>query len=470
MDLESALRIGPGKALDLRREVGAASTLQRTVVAFANGAGGTVLIGIDPASREVRGVADPLALSERVSALITDGVRPIPAFDAEILPWREVQLLAVRVHPGPQRPYQLRRAGLEEGVFVRVGAEERQADPALIEELRRTASGQVFDEQPAPHAGGEAIDRDAVRECLRRARVEPPADGVEALLLEWRVLLPASGAGGRAIPSLGGLILFGRDRDRHFPDAWIQAGRFRGADRATIMDSAEIRMPLPLAVEEALAFARRNTAQPVRIGDVRHVEEPVVPPVALREALVNAVVHADYSQRGAPIRLAVHDDRVEITSPGLLPPGLTLADLERGVSRVRNRVLGRVFHALGLIEQWGSGMGRMRRAMRDAGLPAPAFTEIGLSFRVELPTERVAEPVADGRDEIILDLLAERGPLSTSEVAAVVGISDRATRTRLRHLVERGAATEIGSGPNDPQRKYAVLQRRERRPRGPLTP
>ena len=196
MDLEDALRVGPGKALDLRKEVGPAMTLQRTVVAFANGAGGTVLIGVEPGSREVRGVADPLALSERVSALISDGVRPVPAFDAEILPWREVQVLAVRVHPGPQRPYQLRRAGLEEGVFVRVGAEERQADPALIEELRRAARGQAFDEQPATEATDAEIDRDAVRDCLRRARVELPADGLDALLLEWRVLLAAGSAVG----------------------------------------------------------------------------------------------------------------------------------------------------------------------------------------------------------------------------------------------------------------------------------
>ena len=89
--------------------------------------------------------------------------------------------------------------------------------------------------------------------------------------------------------------------------------------------------------------------------------------MALREAIVDSAVHADYAQRGAPIRVAVFDDRVEIENPGLLPPGLTVEDLRRGVSKLRNRVMGRVFQELGLIEQWGSGI---QRSERRAGTPA----------------------------------------------------------------------------------------------------
>ena len=113
--------------------------------------------------------------------------------------------------------------------------------------------------------------------------------------------------------------------------------------------------------------------------------------MALREAIVNAVVHADYSQRGAPIRLAVFDDRVEIENPGLLPPGMTVDDLRRGVSKLRNRVIGRVFHELGLIEQWGSGIQRMSSACRDAGLPEPMLEELGSRFRLTLGTGLVRE-------------------------------------------------------------------------------
>ena len=109
-----------------------------------------------------------------------------------------------------------------------------------------------------------------------------------------------------------------------------------------------------------------------------------MPPVAVREALINAVVHADYAQKGAPICLAIFDDRVEIEDPGLLPFGLTLENLPRGISKLRNRVIGRVFNALGLVEQWGSAIQRMAAACRDAGLSPPLLEEIGTRFRVRV--------------------------------------------------------------------------------------
>jgi predicted HTH transcriptional regulator len=96
--------------------------------------------------------------------------------------------------------------------------------------------------------------------------------------------------------------------------------------------------------------------------------------------VINAVAHADYAQRGAPIRIAIFDDRLEIENPGLHPFGLTVPDLEHDISKLRNRVIGRVFHALGLIEQWGSGIQRMTAACREAGLPDPRLEEIATRF------------------------------------------------------------------------------------------
>ena len=115
----------------------------------------------------------------------------------------------------------------------------------------------------------------------------------------------------------------------------------------------------------------KHSLRGAEIGRVRRRDRWNLPPEAVREAIVNAVVHADYSQRGGPIRVAIYDDRLEVENPGLLPFGLTLEDLPRGVSKVRNRVLGRVFRELGLVEQWGSGAQRMIAACREAGLPAP---------------------------------------------------------------------------------------------------
>ena len=119
------------------------------------------------------------------------------------------------------------------------------------------------------------------------------------------------------------------------------------------------------AIEDAAAFVGKHALHGASIGPVRREERWNLPPAAVREAIVNAVAHADYSQRGAPIRVAIFDDRLEVENPGLLPFGLTLDDLPLGISKLRNRTIGRVFHELGLVEQWGSGIQRMMAACRD---------------------------------------------------------------------------------------------------------
>jgi predicted HTH transcriptional regulator len=137
-------------------------------------------------------------------------------------------------------------------------------------------------------------------------------------------------------------------------------------DRTRILDHVQIRTRLPGAVEEVIHFVEKHSFHGARIGPVRREESWSLPPAAVREAVINAVAHADYAQHGAPIRVAMFDDRLEVENPGLLPLGLTVPDLLAGISKLLNRVIGRVFHELGLIKQWGSGIQRMAAACRAA--------------------------------------------------------------------------------------------------------
>jgi predicted HTH transcriptional regulator len=191
------------------------------------------------------------------------------------------------------------------------------------------------------------------------------------------------------------------------------------------------------------------------VQGARRRDVPQYPPIALREAVVNAVVHADYSQAGSPIRVAIFDDRIEIENPGLLPFGLTLEDIRSGISKLRNRVIGRVFHELGLIEQWGSGIERMVRACHGLGLDEPLLEEIGTHFRLTIHAKpRTPRKPAGGTSGRILKLLADDSARSTSAIAETLGLTKRTIRTHLQRLVERGLVVEVGEGPNDPRRVY----------------
>jgi len=446
MNLIDLLKQDEGKKLEFKRDLSAPRGLLKTLVAFANTAGGTLLIGVEDRTRHVRGVKGPLDLEERLANLITDGIAPRLLPELEIVPWRQTSVLAVQVHPSPTRPHYIAREGIDGGVYVRVGSTNRRADRELVEELRRYGRGETYDEQPMPELDSEVIDFRAASESFAPIRKFRQTD-LETLRLITTYQ-------GRKVPTVGGVLLFGEKRELFFPDAWIQAGRFVGTDKSRIADRLELHSIPVRTIEEAIAFVQKHSLHGAEIGTVRRTDRWNLPPVAIREAVINAVAHTDYSQRGAPIRISIFDDRLELENPGLLPFGLTVDDLERGISKLRNRVIGRTFHSLGVVEQWGSGSQRMRAACQDAGLAPPLLEEIGTRFRVTLFTERVGTPSLDPTDQTILDVLESAEGLLTSEIAREIDLTPRATRTRLARLVDRGLVREIGSSPQDPKRRY----------------
>lgn len=435
-----------GKTLEIKRDLSTPEGALKTLVAFGSTAGGALLVGVEDRSRRVRGLPNPLHQEERLANLVSDLIAPRLVPEIEILPWRGTHVLAVQVHPSATRPHYLRREGLEAGVYVRVGSTNRRADRELVAELGRYRRGETFDEQPMPELDSEALDFRAASESFAPVRKLAGRD-LETLRL-------VTVHQGRKVPTVGGMLLFGKDRERHFPDAWIQAGRFRGTNKSRIMDGVEIRSLPVRAIEEAIAFVQKHALHGAEIGSVRRKERWSLPPVAVREVVINAVAHADYAQRGAPIRLAIFDDRLEIENPGLLPFGLTVEDLHQGIWKLRNRVIGRVFHELGLIEQWGSGVQRMTAACRDAGLAPPVLEEIATRFRVTISTGQVGPTVLDETDQAIVNALASSQGLLTSEIARAIRLTPRATRTRLARLVGLGLVREVGTGPQDPKRRY----------------
>jgi len=446
MDLLETLRRPEGKTLEFKRDLSSPDGLLRTVVAFANTAGGTVLVGVEDGTRHVRGIADPLALEERIASLITDSIAPRLLPDLEVLTYRKTHVVAVQVHPSDLRPHHFVKAGAGQGTYVRVGSTNRRADPALIAEMKRFARGEAFDERAMPELDSEAVSFRAASESFSAIRRLAKRDmATLRLVTEYQ---------GRRVPTAGGVILYGVDRLRHFPDAWIQVGRFAGTNRSTIADHAEFKGLLIEGIEQAIDFVEKHSTRGIRIERLRRRERWSLPPVAVREAVINAVAHTDYAQSGAPIRVALFDDRLEVENPGLLPFGLTVADLPLGVSKLRNRVIGRVFHELGLVEQWGSGIQRMVAACRDAGLETPVFEELGIRFRVTLRTEQKQAPKLDALDRDILSLVRAPDGLATREIAERIGLTPRATRTRLASLVARGLVREVGTGPQDPKRRY----------------
>ena len=373
MSIDELLSQPEGKTLEFKRDLSSPKPLLKTLVAFANTAGGRLIVGVEDDHRVV-GVPNPLDDEERLCNLIADGISPRLVPNVEMTTVEGKTLLVVDVFVSGLRPHWLKAEGPEQGVYVRLGSSSRQADPALIEELRRTAQGVAFDELPMPELGLDDLDLAAAKKLFQGISVLD-----EHALRTLKLLTLYQG---RLVPSKGAVLLFGKERTQHFSDAWVQCGRFMGTDRAAIFDHIDIHDPLPQAVDGILLFLKKHAMRGADFSDTRRLDVWSIPLTLLREAVINALVHADYSQRGAPIRIAFFDDRIEIENPGMLLPGMTLEDMRQGVSRIRNHVIARVFRELNLIEQWGSGVRRIFSEAMELGLPEPQFLEVGMRVRV----------------------------------------------------------------------------------------
>lgn len=380
--IKQVLTAVEGKTLEFKRNLSSPRNILKTLVAFANSAGGQLLIGVDD-DRQIIGVERPLDEEERLCNLIADSISPHLVPNVEIMTHEGKSLLLVETFPSSSRPHYLKNEGHEKGVYVRLGSSNRQASPELVAELRRSTTGVAFDEQPMPALSIADLDIEAAQRLFG-----PEHPLTEEALLTLRLLVREQG---RLVPTKGAILLFGKHREQHFPDAWVQCGRFIGTDKARIFDHTEIHAHLPNCVEEIMGFLKKHAIRGADFSEVQRKDVWSIPLLILREAVINALVHADYSHQGAPIRVAFFDDRIEVENPGILVPGMTVEAMKRGVSNLRNRVIARVFRELKLIEQWGSGVSRIFREAEEQGLPEPAIEEIGLHLRL---TVFLASPLA----------------------------------------------------------------------------
>jgi predicted HTH transcriptional regulator len=283
-----------GKTLEFKRDLSSPRNILKTLVAFANTSGGRLFIGIEDGSGEVLGVESPLDEEERLCNLIADNIEPRLVPNVELISFEDRTLLGVEVYPSGSRPHWLKKEGAEEGVYVRLGSSNRKADRELIAELKRTAEGKSFDEQVLPDSTVDDLDFNAAATCFERHRKLVEKD-LESLRLVARYQ-------GHLVPTVGGMLLFGKDRELVFPDAWIQCGRFIGKDKAAIFDHIEIYEHLPVAVERVIEFLKKHAMRGADFSELRRRDVWSIPLTILREAVVNTVVHADYSQRGGPYK------------------------------------------------------------------------------------------------------------------------------------------------------------------------
>jgi ATP-dependent DNA helicase RecG len=380
--------------------------------------------------------------------------------DLDVLPTIEIvayqgnEFMVVTCPRGARRPYFVRG---EVRPYIRVGSTNRQA---TAEEIRRLylEGGEVrYETLPNTKATLSDLSPDLIVRYIRRreALTDTP------LLLSHEELLRNLGcaveADGKLIPTHAGVLLFADKPQRWLPQSEVTCVRFKGTDVLTYLDRQDLRGPLPEMVLEAERFVYRNTRTGHRVVGFEGIDYPEYPREAVREALVNAAIHRDYSLLGQGIRVFVFDDRIEVHSPGTLLSEITLEEIRQLKSRsvLRNRTIVEVFCDLGgFIEKLGTGIRRMTAAMEQHGLPWPQFEELSGEFVVTLigPGEKFMQEAPPAwmqglneRQIKAMEYIARQGRVTNKEYRELFAVSDTTALDDLTDLVARGLLVTIGS-------------------------
>lgn len=243
----------------------------------------------------------------------------------------------------------------------------------------------------------------------------------------------------------------------YFRFARIQCALFKGNDRDEFIDKKEYSGPLYEQIEGAYQFVLRHINRSAEIDGLVRKEKYELPTAAIREMIINAQCHRNFLDNSC-IQVALYDDRLEVTSPGMLYGGLTLEEAVRGRSKIRNRVVAEVFSRMDLIEEWGTGLRRILKRAGEYGLPEPEFLEIGDTFRVNLyrpgikkadtnkkPIKKAdKEQVMRERQQTILKYIEQHENITNREARDLLGLADSTTKRILKQMVEEKLLTEQG--------------------------
>lgn len=253
-----------------------------------------------------------------------------------------------------------------------------------------------FDQAICREADYAAIDEREVKDFLQnraiKLKVNVPQISIRSFLVNTLKIVKKEGDVLR--PTNAAILFFGKDPSDVITHHEIRIARFRGTTRSEFIDSQEIKGPVYKMLSAVESFFLRNTRLANKIVEFKRVDIPEYPFEAIREAVINAIAHRDYNRRGAPIMVAIFDDQVEVRNPGGLLPGLNIKKLE-GTHATRNQAICNIFHETMDMERFGTGIGKMKKLMKEHGLSVPELSEEGDFFVVKFygPGDKILDLV-----------------------------------------------------------------------------
>lgn len=424
----SAILLQPeGRRLEFKEALPAKAELAKTIIAFANDAGGELFLGIKDNPREVIGLDenDLIALEEKMASLIHDLCEPVILPEISFLQHEGKHIIRTQIYKGSAPPYHLKNKTVMDGTFIRVGSTNRLASSEIIAELERQKQNISFDSELVFRKSIGEIELQSFSQLFEEKTGEKLTKQVLSKLELYK------SEQGKELPT-NALILLSDDelRKHQFPYAKIECARFKGIVPGNFIDQKTIDTSVVLQSEQAYQFVLRHISQGTTdYTGVYRNDRWEYPIIAIREVIRNAVIHRDYSLTGKDIKIAIFDDKVEITSPGKLMPSVDFHEMESGQSDIRNKILAPVFKRLGIIEQWGNGLKLIAEELHSYPEIEFSWKEPGIAFRVTFTNKNhIQQPEFD--IEAIGQEMGFKLGLSWDQVGSRLGSSRHQVSTK----------------------------------------
>jgi len=439
-DIDIMLSEGEGLRIEFKSSFD--NKVIETLVAFANTSGGSVLIGISD-DRKISGITTNHESVQNWLNEVKNKTTPAVAPFAEYVDYKDKVVVALTVPESPVKPVSMRSK-----YFKRVANSNHlmNTDEIASEHLRTINSS--WDYYADPEHGVDSLSLDKVRVFMRR--IEHHTGNL--LIIDPLEFLAKLEIVRRNQLTFGGFLLFARN---YCLISDLQAGRFKG--ESTIIDSLSLNTDLFSDVDEVLNFIKKHLmVEYIFNGEPQRTEKFDYPVDAIREIIVNMIVHRDYRESSGSV-IKMFDDRIEFFNPGRLTSGITVQDLLSGnyVSQCRNKLIARAFKEAGLTERYGSGINRILNICKNHGIVPPVFEEIFNGFRVILykkkanvtedVTVNVTEDVTVKRVEALLEIIRKNPSVTVNEMARRMKVNRRTILRDLERLKLEGKISRTGS-------------------------
>ena len=436
----------------------------------ANGKGGKLVFGVENGTWAVTGFSkeEVFQKMDAITNAIFDSCEPkiTPNIAVQEIDGRAI--IVVEIIPGMQRPYYIKSQGIMEGTYIRVAGTTRHAERYRVQELIMEGTNRSFDQMEREQTVSEeeiaAFCEKMYQHALKLAETDTAREQIQKVgknqLLSWKLLVEHDGV---YHPTNGYLLLNGDTAE--FPDAAIQCAVFKGTVRDIFITRKEFTGPIYEQIEDAYNFVLQHIDLGSRIEGIGRQDYYELPVKTIREMISNAVCHRSYLTPGK-IQVALFDDRLEVTSPGMLDSEITIEKMKSGLSKIRNRGIAAAFSYMNIVEAWGSGIPKMFREAKEYGLREPELIDMGSDFRINLyrkdaatdqngvidPKERDTDDTNDTKvesndtnEEAILRILRTNPKATQKDVVEMLGVSLATVKRLMNSLQKAGKIKRKGS-------------------------